>query len=161
MIPDLGWMIAILSWWKRSEQCYLCTGSFSPCKSLHWSPLTASSPPSTSCSALRIQYLSHNFPSSPTITSNMAATASLCIKRSVRTLAAEGWGWKERASGNTAPWEFVLGQSYRYQNVPQDSFIFWWKWGRSIFPGRFPLRNDTSPRVCPPCNSSSHPPFHP
>ena len=43
-IADLVWMITILSWWKRSEWCHLCTGSFSPCSSLHWcSPLTVSS----------------------------------------------------------------------------------------------------------------------
>lgn len=45
-------------------------------------------------------------------------------ERSMVTLEAEGRGWKERASGNIAPWEFVLGPSYRYQNVPQDSCIF-------------------------------------
>ena len=63
-------------------------------------------------------------PRSPMITSDMAATSPFCIKGSMRMLTAEGWVWKERASGNTVPWEFLLGQSYRYQNVPQDSFIF-------------------------------------
>lgn len=73
-------------------------------------------------------------PRSPMITSDMAATSPFCIKGSMRMLTAEGWVWKERASGNTVPWEFLLGQSYRYQNVPQDSFIFWWKWEYSIIP---------------------------
>lgn len=68
------------------------------------------------------------------ITSDMAATSSFCIKGGMRMLTAEGWVWKERVSGNTVPWEFLLGQSYRYQNVPQDSFIFWWKWEYPVFP---------------------------
>lgn len=129
MIADLVWMITILSWWKRLEWCHLCTGSFSPCSGLHWcSPLTVSSLPSSAHGALYLP------PRSPMITSDMAATSPFCIKGSMRMLTAEGWVWKERASGNTVPWEFLLGQSYRYQNVPQDSFIFWWKWEYSIIP---------------------------
>ncbi|CAI9151125.1 unnamed protein product [Rangifer tarandus platyrhynchus] len=62
-------------------------------------------------------------PITSNLASNLAATA-LCIKRRLRALTAEGWVWKERASGSTVPWGFSLGRSYRYQNVPQDSFIF-------------------------------------
>lgn len=87
----------ILNEWKRSEQCYLCTGRFPPC-SLHWlSPLTASSRPSTSHSAWRTQHLSHNLPSLPAITSNMAANRSLRIHSAKHGNPGSGRMGMERA----------------------------------------------------------------
>lgn len=94
-----------------------------------------------------------------TVTTQVAATRSVHVKPSVGALAKEGG--EEFASGNTAPWEFTLDTPQTDTNhalglcflMEVEAPPFPWQ---QISPGK-----DTSPWVCPPCNASSHPPFHP
>lgn len=155
MIADLVWMITILSWWIR-----VVPPLHRQFLSLQWFALML-----TPHCVIPTQLVTRlfTFPHSPMIPSDMATTSPFCIKGSMRMLTAEGQVWKERASGNTVPWEFLLGQSCRYQNVPQRFLHFLMEVRITPFspPSTSPEEVKLRPKLCPPCDSSSHPPFHP
>lgn len=100
---------------RRKDQS---TGRLLPCSRLHWSslsrhlrrpaPHTALCPCPTS-------------PSMATVTTQVAATRSVHVKRSEGALAKGGG--EEFASGSTAPWEFTSGHpTDRHQPRPGTLF---------------------------------------